>query len=123
MAVQALPGTHYNASTLSEDTLHFHRALRRVGKEHQSELARYQVKALIGEWELLSRAGTPFNRQALLFRRCASRAEHMWIEIEAGDFSLRPDAPCDVPGDDPRPARHIQDMLARLHIRNLDQFS
>jgi hypothetical protein len=101
--------------------MHFHQGFMPVGKEHQPELAHDQVKASIGEWELLSRAGAPFNRETLPLRRCTSHAEHVWIEIEASDHSLRPNTWSDAPGDNPCPARYIQDMLTRLHIRRPDQ--
>src|SRR5262245_979371 len=123
MVIQALPDTHYHAPARSQNTMHFRQGFMSVSKEHQPKLAHYQVKASIGEWELLSRTGTPFNRETLPLGCCASHAEHVWIEIEAYDHSLRPNMWNDVPGDDTRPAPHIQDMLTRLHIRRPNQVS
>jgi hypothetical protein len=121
MAIQALPDTHYNAPARSQNTMHFREGFMSVGKEHQSELAHYQVKAFIWEWELLSRACTPFNRETFPIGRCASHAEHGWIEIETDDPTLCSNAWSEASGDDPCPTRHIQNMLTWLHIRGLNQ--
>jgi hypothetical protein len=101
--------------------MHFRQGFVAVSKEHQSKLAQYQVKTAIGEWELLGGTGTPCNRETFSLGGCATHAEHVWIEVKADDCSPRSNAWYDVSGDDTCPTGHVEDTLAGLHIRRLDQ--
>ncbi len=123
MVIQALPDTQYNAPARSQNTVHCREGGAAVSEEHQSKLAQYQVKVTLWEWKLLSLARTPLDRKTLPLGHCTSHTEHVWIEVEADDHSMRSNVWSNVPGDDTCPARHIQDVLARLRIRRLNQVS
>ena len=47
MAIQTLPDTQYHASVRSQDTAHFHEGGMSISKEHESELAQYQVEIAV----------------------------------------------------------------------------
>ena len=63
----------------------------------------------------------PFDRETLSFSRGTSHGDLIWIEIEPDDSSLRANATSNLPGDNPRPTRHIEDTLTGLRIRRLNQ--
>jgi hypothetical protein len=69
--------------------MHFCQSFVSVSKEHQSKLAHDQVKTAIWEWKVLRRADTPSNRESLSLGGCAAHVEHVGIEVEAADCSLR----------------------------------
>jgi len=61
------------------------------------------------------------GRETLTLRGCATYVDHVWVEVEAGDSPLRPKAWGDVPGNDTCTTRHIENTLAGVRIRVLDQ--
>jgi len=92
-----------------------------IVEEHQRKLAQGQIKGAIRERELLSPAFMPFDCKPLALSRRASDCEHVRIEIEADYFSIRFNLRSDAPGDDTCSASHVQDALAGLRVRGLNQ--
>jgi hypothetical protein len=87
--------------------MHFRESGLSIRKEHQSKLAQDQVKVLIWEWQSLRWAWMPFNGQLIPLSRCARHANHIWIDIETDDDSLRSNAWSNASSDNTCPARYI----------------
>jgi hypothetical protein len=62
----------------------------------------------------------PFNDKPFLFGCCTSNREHVRIEIEADNLSLRPKILSAAPRDDTYPTSHVQDTLAGVQVRGLN---
>ena len=80
-----------------------------VGEEHQRHLAQRHVEGAVGERQRGGVALPPVDVRA----HASGDGEHRLVEIDADDRSVGADEVGGGAGDDPRPARDVEDRLPR----------
>jgi hypothetical protein len=120
VTLDALPDAQQDAAAVGQNPMRLSERGAPIVEEHQRKLAQGQIKSAIREREFLSPAFMPFDCKPLALGRRAGDCEHVRIEIETDDLSIRFNMYSDAPGDDSSPARHVQNTLAGLRVRRLN---
>ena len=102
---------HGDGAAVAHHARHLVQGETSIDEEHQRHLAQRHVEGAVGERQRGRVALPPVDVRP----HASGDGEHRLVEIEADDRSAGADEVGSGAGDDPRPARDVEDRLPRRH--------